>query len=241
MKKWLFRSIIAGVVLVVLIVGGVLFFLNDIVKTGFERVGPAVTKVDMRLKAAAISPFSGNAHLTGIFVGNPQGYKTESAMKVGDVKVVLSVASALSDTVLIESIKVKAPEITFEGGLTGNNLSKILENVEAAAGGKSTDPATNAATAKKFRVKDVVVEGGRIHISTLGQNLTVPLPPVHLQNIGTDGEGVNAAELTRQIIKPLLASATRAATEALAKDINVKTATERVDKATKGIKGLLGK
>ena len=41
----------------------------------------------------------------------------------------------------------------------------------------------------------------------------MPLPDIRLNNIGSDGSGVSAAELTREIIKPLLASVVKAVTE----------------------------
>ena len=39
-----------------------------------------IVKVDVTLGSAAISPFSGSGILTKLFVGNPEGYKTKSAV-----------------------------------------------------------------------------------------------------------------------------------------------------------------
>src|SRR2546422_1862994 len=87
MKKLIIRIAIAVVGLVVLALVVVFFSLNSIVKKGVETVGPRLTKVDVRLGSAKLSPLSGNGQLTELFVGNPEGYKTPSAIKVGDVKV----------------------------------------------------------------------------------------------------------------------------------------------------------
>ena len=57
-------------------------FLNGIVKKGVETAGPMITKVDVKLDGANISIFSGSADLKGLFVGNPPGYTTDSAIKV---------------------------------------------------------------------------------------------------------------------------------------------------------------
>ena len=100
--------------------------------------------------------------------------------------------------------------------LTGSNLSKILDNLEAATGGgKSPEPAkSRTSTEKKFQVKEV---------------------------------------LTRQIMKPLLASVTKVVSEALpnltkgVKEIGKgveqlgKGAVDQVEKATKGMKDLFKK
>jgi uncharacterized protein involved in outer membrane biogenesis len=250
MKKWMLRIVLASGVVAAIAVFAVFYFLNDLVKGGVESIGPQLTKGEMRLTKASLSPFSGKAQLTGFFVGNPEGWKTESAIKVGDVRVALDVRSALSDVVLIDSIHIDAPEITYEGGLGGSNIGKILENIEAFAGGSEKQPAASSSTSsKKFRVKDIQINGAKVHLSAAGlgvKAMTVPLENLRLQNIGTDGEGVTVAQLSRDILKPLLASVTKAAAQAAANvggqlnDIT-KGRTEQVDKAAQGIKDLFKK
>src|SRR5262245_1025482 len=161
MKKWILRIVILGVIVLAAIVGCIFYFLNDIVKKGVETVGPKVTQTEVRLARAKLSPFSGQGQLSGIFVGNPEGFKSESAIKVGDVKVAVNGPSVLKDTVVVDSIHVQAPEITFEGGLTGSNLGKLLDNIEAAAGGsgaKDTPAEKSTGSTKKFKVKDVLIQ-----------------------------------------------------------------------------------
>jgi uncharacterized protein involved in outer membrane biogenesis len=245
MKKWIIRLAIVGVVLLVAAVAALFYFLNDIVKSGVETAGPQLTKGELRLTKANLSPFSGLAQMTGLFVGNPQGWKSDSAVKVGDVKVMLNVRSALSDTVIIDSIHIQAPEITYETTLTGSNLGKILENIEAAAGGATPTDTAASKPGKKFRVKDIHIQGARVHLAALGKQITVPLADIRLQNIGTDGQGATAAELTRDILKPLLASVVKAAAESATgitqqvKDLG-KDATQ-LDKAATGLKDLFKK
>ena len=59
--------------------------------------------------------------------------------------------------------------------------------------------------------KDLLVKGGKIHAGITtpvgSRSATLPLPEVHLQNIGSPDHGVTAAELSRQILESLLASA----------------------------------
>jgi uncharacterized protein involved in outer membrane biogenesis len=249
MKKWILRIILASGVVAVLAVFAAFYFLNDLVKGGVEAVGPQLTKGEMRLAKANLSPFSGKAQLTGLFVGNPQGWKTDSAIKVGDIQVALDVRSALSDVVVIDAIQIEGPEITYEGGLGGSNIGKILENIEAFAGGSADKSAeASSSSSKRFRVKDIQIRGAKVHLSTAGlggKAMTVPLAELRLQNIGTDGEGVTAAQLSRDILKPLLASVTKAAAESATniggqlKDAT--KATEQLDKATKGIKDIFKK
>src|SRR5262245_23260349 len=129
MKKLLIRLLIALVVIIILAVVAIGLFLDSAIKKGVETIGPQVAKVDIKLDSVSLSILSGSAKVKGLIVGNPEGYKTPNAISVGSARVSVSPGSLLSDKIVVKSIRVEAPEITFEGGLGGNNLSKILDNV----------------------------------------------------------------------------------------------------------------
>src|SRR5262245_58356335 len=127
MKKALIRIIIGVVVLLVLAVAISIFYLGAIVKKGVERVGPQLTKTEVKLDVATLSVFSGSGSIKGLFIGNPEGFTTPSAIKVGSIKMGVEPKSVFSDKVHVTQINVEQPEITFEGSLgSKNNLSKIL-------------------------------------------------------------------------------------------------------------------
>jgi uncharacterized protein involved in outer membrane biogenesis len=222
MKKLIVRIILVLVVLLVVAVGVSIYFLGSIVKKGVETVGPQITKTEIKLDGATLSLLSGSGKLKGLFVGNPQGFKTPSAIKVGLVSVGVAPGSVLSDKVHVKEVRVEAPEITFEGGLKGNNLSKLLDNVQAATGGseKTAEPQSKAAS-KKLQVDDFVITGGRINLSVDlsvlgGKSAIVPLPEIHLTNLGSGPDGITAADLTAKILKEVLQAAIPAAEKAVA-------------------------
>jgi hypothetical protein len=252
MKKIIVRLFLIVVVLLIAALVAVFFSLNSIVKKGVETLGPQMTKVEVRLGSADISPLSGSGRLKKLFVGNPEGYKTPSAIQIGSVKVSVKIGSVLSDTIVVDEINIQAPEITLEGTLTGNNLSKILDNLNAVAG--TEKPKTEAPakkSEKKFIVKDIQINGGKVNVSLNmpvlgGKSLTVPLPPVHLQDIGKAENGVTSAQLVTAVMKSLLAATTEAATKAIAdlgsglKDVT-KGGADELNKAAKGISDLFKK
>src|SRR6267143_6418065 len=125
MKKLMIRAVIAVLVLLVVAVGLSIYFLGSIVKKGVETVGPQITGTEIKLDSATLSLLSGSGKLKGLLVGNPQGFKTPSAIKVGSVSVGVAPGSVLSGKVHVREVRVEAPEITFEGGLKGNNLGKL--------------------------------------------------------------------------------------------------------------------
>jgi len=111
-----------------------------------ETAGPKITQVSIKVDAVKLTLLTGSAQVKGLVVGNPEGYKTPQAISVGSAAVDVNPFSVLLDKIVIRSVRVKAPEITFEGNpFSGNNLSAIMKNVNAATKGGGSEP-TNAAT-----------------------------------------------------------------------------------------------
>jgi hypothetical protein len=230
MKKILIRVVLAVVVLLVvaLVVGAM--FLGSIIKKGVETMGPSVTKTDVRLDGASLSLLSGSGTLKGFVLGNPEGYRGDFAIKVGVVDVGVQPGSVFSDKVHVTYVRINGPEIALEGNPTGNNnLTKIMDNVQAATGGsgggKPPPKTGDKGAAKKLQVDDLVITGGRIHLSTVitgggfhlssvltaGKPVTVPLPDIHFTNLGEGPDGITAGELTKKVLGTVTQSTLTAA------------------------------
>src|SRR5881409_3710652 len=125
MKKIIVRLLILLLVLLVLAAVAVYLFLDSAVKRAVETMGPNLTKVPVKLDYVNVSLLTGSGKIRGLVVGNPEGYKSPSAIRVGAGSLALKPASLLSDKVVIEAINLQGPEVTFETDLTQNNLSKI--------------------------------------------------------------------------------------------------------------------
>jgi hypothetical protein len=206
-----------------------------------------------------LSLLSGKGTLRGFVVGNPPGYKTASAMSVGEVSVALKPRSVFADKVVVDSVRVLAPEITFEGGLQENNLKTILANVQAATGGSGGQAAPGqsgpAATGpgKKIEVGDFLLTGGQLKLSTGalgGKSLALALPEIHLQDLGKGSDGITGAELMRRVLELVLEKAGPLVAENLGKlgaeavgaaAEKLKDETKAVEKVTKGLGDLLKK
>jgi hypothetical protein len=258
-KKIFWGLVIILVVLLVVavIVGGV--FLGNIVKAGVERVGPKITQVTIKLDAVNLSLLTGSARIQGLVVGNPEGYKAPQAISVGVAAVEVNPLSVLSDKIVVRSIEVRNPEITFEGNpFSGNNLTKIRDNVNAATAASqppSTSQTAQAAgkPAKKLEVDDFLITGAKVHVSLTGiggKEMTLPLPDIHLTDMGKGTDGITATDLTRRVLDALTAATVKAVANS-ASDISKgainlgngagKTAGEDVNKITTGLGGLFKK
>ena len=83
------KILLTGFVLIVLIVGGVgywLFFsLDSLVKAGIEKYGSEMMQVSVRVDKVKISLSNGEGVISGMHVGNPKGFKTSHALDAGAI------------------------------------------------------------------------------------------------------------------------------------------------------------
>ena len=208
---WSVVLILAVLAIIVAVVASM--FLGDIVKKGVQTVGPRITKVSVNVDEVRLTLLTGSASVKGLVVGNPEGYHTPQAISAGMISVGVNPMSVLSDKIVVRSLHVESPEITFEGGLGGNNLSKSLDNVTASArnpqqtSAVSTNAPAQTKPSKKLEVDDLLITGAKVHVSLTdlgGKEMTLPLPPIHLANLGKNPEGITTTELTRSVLDAIV-------------------------------------
>ena len=216
MKKIFLSFIILLVVVVVVAAMVIGFSLNNIIKSGVETVGSKMMQVSVQVDTVNLALLSGSASIKGLEIGNPSGYTTPQAISVGSAAVGLNPFSILSDKIVVRSVQIEAPEITFEGNpFSGNNLGKIMQNVNAGA--KKTRPVvatntvagTNNPSARKIEVDDFMIASAKVHVTlTAGGGLAarkmdLTLPTIHLTDLGTNSDGITTAELTRRVLEAI--------------------------------------
>ncbi len=221
MKKFLLSLVALVVVFVATSLGYLYFSLNSLVKKAVETVGPTITKTDVRLASASLSPFSGSGKLSGFLIGNPEGFKGPFALKLSSIAVSVDKATLLKEPIVVNSVVINAPEVMLIGTLGGTNLQKLTKNIQSSGASSSKEEKSAPSSSKKFVVKEVVISGAKLHLaaSALDQKVsqTIPIPDIHLQNIGTAGKGVSARDVALQIINPLLNEALKQGVTALGK------------------------
>jgi uncharacterized protein involved in outer membrane biogenesis len=215
MTKKTFRIVvIIFVIVAVAAVAIVVVNLGRIIKEGVDVYGPQITKVSVTVDQVNIGLFTGSAEVKNLLVGNPTGYTAPQAVNVGDVHMVVDPTTVLSDKLVIRSINVESPDITFEGGLSGNNLTQILDNINGTARTNSATVTTStgkAKAAKKLEVDDLVISGAKVHVTLNGLgSREIPLPDIHLSNLGTGPNGITPAGLTSQVFSSLTSATVKA-------------------------------
>jgi hypothetical protein len=213
------KKILIGLVVIVVIIAAGLFYiwqnLGALIKTAVEEAGTRVTQVKVSLKEAdAGNVTQGALALRGLVVGNPSGFKTDSAFQLGEISVKVDPATVTSDTIVVKEVIIAAPKITYEFGTGGSNIGTIQKNVEKlAGGGKGGEAPAEGGAKKKVIIENLYVRDGRVDVSAdflQGQKTGTPLPTIHLKDIGKSSGGATPAQIAEQVIAAISKSATGA-------------------------------
>ena len=228
------------IVLIVLLIAGVVF-AGRIVKSSIQEVGSMVTKCDIKVEDVDLSLLRGKLTIDNLVVGNPEGFKTESAFKLGKVHVDLVPSSLFKDRIIINDIQVIGPEITYEVApikLT-SNIGAIQKNVESFLPAsdddkdKEKEKKKEDKPGKKIQINHVIVKDGKINVSATfagGNALPIPLPKIEMNDIGKEKE-VSGVEASAEVLNKTLGGVVAAAGD------SVKSIGSSVGE---GIKGLFG-
>ncbi len=234
-----------SVLLIIIVVAGAFIYLSmnysSIVKAGVETYGPQFTQTTVSLDGVKASPFAGEVGLQEFQIGNPKGYKTSHAFKVGEVKVAVDLGSLTGKVIRIREIVIDSPDIIYElGGPAGSNLQTIQQNVAKASGSGSGAQAKPASgEGRKVIIDNLYIRKPKVALSAgvlAGKRVDVPVPDIHLKDIGKDAkgsEGVTMADAAEKVMDELMAQVTKAA-----KGINIDAIKKQVEGLAKGAGGL---
>ena len=224
--------------------------LDSLVRAAVEKYGSEITRTEVRLDVAVISATSGEGVLRGLKMGNPKGFKSDSAFRLGEVRVRIDIDSLGRDTVVIKEVVITAPEITYELGPNGSNIDAIRRNVESYMGAGAGQARGGDAAGTKLVIEDLYIRGGKVAVSATaleGRTLSATLPDIHLTDIGRDTGGATPAEVLDRVIGAVGEGAGKAvASLGLGKMLDAAKeraagATEALAKGTAGARDLLDK
>lgn len=213
------KLVLAGCA-IALVVGAVVFFglsnIGPIIKKAVNTYGPAITQTKVQIGDAGVSLFSGEVKLQDFLLGNPQGFKSPQAMKVGSVYVDLDEKSLTGNPIVIDKIEIVAPEITYEMTARDDNFKALRRNVKkqtrsAQSGGGSQKTGGGGEVGasgggKKLLIRSLVIKDGRVNLTAAelaGQTVTAELPFIELKDVGGKKEGVTPAQAFNLILAAL--------------------------------------
>jgi len=245
--------LIAGGAFIALVVV-LMLSLGQIIKAGVNTMGPKLAGVPVRLDHAVMNPLTGLVRIKGLLIGNPEGFKTPSAMELNDFRLKIKLSSLFTDVIVIEEILISGPQITYERGLRDSNLSRLQDVIASAPAEPAPEPAKEKPAREKGPAKKVLIEnfelnGAKVNVSLTalgGRSAAVPLPTLTLQNIGGKSGGATATEAVSEILRSITRAVVDVAASAggMVKDAggaSAEAAKEAAGSLIKGVGGLLGK
>ncbi len=142
-------------------------------------------------------------------MGNPAGFKADKAMSFGAVSVKIDMDSVTKDVIVIKEVVISGPDIAYEYADGKDNFDVIQKNVEAfamemGAGGKKD--AKDDKGGKKLIINHLYVRDGKVAISAgllAGKEITVPLPTIHLKDIGKKEKSATSGEVASQVMSSI--------------------------------------
>lgn len=197
------RKLAIGLVAVIVILGITVVVihanLGKIVRKALLTWGPELTGTDIQVEDIDISLLRGDLKVTKLVIGNPEGYNTPSILEIDEMHVKMDIMSAFSDIIRIHLIDIKSPQVTYEVGLGNSNVGTLLDRLTKAEEAEEQEEESKEG-GKRVVIDKVNVEDGSIHLAakiTMGHALPIPLPDIHLDDIGKTKEEIRAEAIAR--------------------------------------------
>lgn len=208
MKKLVYSMLIVAVLAI-----GAFFWLysslDSLVKKGIETLGPQITQVSVNVDQVKLSPTDGAGIISGLVIGNPQGFVSAHAISVGAIEVAVEPASLAQDVILIHKIAIISPDIHYESGDNGSNFDIIQRNVNQAIG----ETQSTKESGKKLIVENLTIRDAKAHYALMGKEIDMPLPDITLRNIGKEKGGATSGELTKAVMDSLTSQLSKSASK----------------------------
>lgn len=215
------KYILGFLALLVLVVGGVVFYSSTIIETAITKVGSEILGVPVKVQKVDIGFLKGEARIAGLKIGNPEKYSGDKAVSLGEVYVKLNTKSLMSDKIVVEKVLVSAPEVFYEGDFKTSNFQDIQKNLQSGSTPstatdlkkvekevKPTTQTKSSAPAKKLQVDVVTIEKAAMHMlahTPVGEKkFDVSIPKIEIKGIGAKGDGATPEEVLQTVVGPFI-------------------------------------
>ncbi|MFH0794363.1 MAG: hypothetical protein V2A74_10065, partial [bacterium] len=206
MRSKKIRIAIGAVVLVAVVAFFVLYSnLNRIARTAIIKTMEFVLQVDVTLDEVKVSPTQGEVVLRNLVIGNPQGYKTDHAIRFGLIHAKADIASFWGETPTVNLVEFGEAEITMEANGLGSNLQDLLNNASRLASKQEKGEAEKPG--KSLKIEKVVLNENTVRVAlplSGGQTLSVHLPDTEINNLGGENKRLSPAQALELFFAALL-------------------------------------
>lgn len=199
------KKVLIAIVLVLLVgVGGVVFYFDSIVKSGIEVVGSQVLGTEITVSSVSLSPLSGSGTISDLKVANTDEWESPYAFELGSVSVNVNASSVLSDVIEIESVTIVQPAITYETRITTDNIRSLLANL--SSGEADSASSSEGGAGKGIIIRELRILDSQLNLVTAIATAPVSLPDIEMEDIGDDGQSSSIADAISAVLSELSSS-----------------------------------
>jgi uncharacterized protein involved in outer membrane biogenesis len=202
------RRVLSGLVaLAVLVVLGVYFNLNRIVKHEVEVQGTASLRLATALDAARLSLFGGKIGLHGLSIASPRPFSAPHMFELSGLDVAVQYKELRGQPIHVASLRLDKAKLVVEQSNGTFNFRKAMELQPE----KPPDKNPLQLVIDEVRVDDaeVILRPG---LPGVPQEIAVPIPALTMKDVGK-GRGANNGaaikEIALQIMSAMAASASQ--------------------------------
>jgi hypothetical protein len=246
------RTILIGVFIIIAVIGVAIWQifanLDAIVASVIENVGTEVLQTPVKLKSVNLDLRAGKAGISGMTIKNLDGYSDPYVFSMDDIAVDIDTSSLGKNPLVIEEILIRQPKIFAEVNKDGvSNLQKLGNNIEASSTStkEKQEPAATDESGDELKliIKKFRFEGGNLKASNQvnpDKKIDQSLPVISMENLGADKGGASGQEIAREMMRILVAQATREMLKAGLDRAVEKEKEKLMDKAGDKLKGIFG-
>ncbi len=202
--KWIKKIVVLLIVVIVAVAVIGYVAIDKIAKAGIEQGGTYAMGVETKLNRIHVGLLSASVSLNGLTVANPEGFKSEYFMTLGDGSVEVSLGSLMGDKVEVPLLTLNHINLALEKDKGKANYQVILDHL-AEVSGPRDEPAEDT-EGKKFVIKELVITDVKVKAEVIGGvSVPITIPEIRLTDIGSDSDkGVLLKDLSGIILTAIL-------------------------------------
>jgi hypothetical protein len=200
---------LAVLVIVLLVIGGLAFVylnLDNIIRDRIEVSAESSLDLETDLDSVTLGLLSGDVDLNELAIASPEGFTAPRMFSVGGLSVDTSYGELLGDPVRVADINIASPKIVLEQAGGKFNI-KVLGD-KFAGDSAPDEPADGESEPIRLIIDKLTVTNAQVEIipGIPGiEPLSLTVPDVVLNNIGTAEGAENGAEVGRVVMEVMTA------------------------------------
>ena len=213
-KKWV-RIVSYVVAAIIILLISTHLFLGHLIKGTIQTVGPLVTGVPMSVKSVGISTLGDfGVSVKDLVIGNPQGYSSPCALKLGNFQLKVKTFSIFSGKIIVDKLLIEGVEVNFETSLIASNLTDINNNVTKyvpQSAGSDNGEKKEEKAPPKLQVNTIDMSDITVRIIAKGADaagVPIPMVPIHMTDLGTGPDGITPTALISEMFTKLITGVT---------------------------------